>query len=160
MKHYDYDSIKNQAIKEQFVQREVITNISDMAEHLFSWEGDKYADWAEWENLYITRCPECGEPVNEWEEVKGEGYKCPHCGAIHEEKPENEPQEIKICEYWIVTPYLGEQLREKGEPVLKRWGGWIWGRTCTGQAISLDSVISSICYDMGILEGQPHEWKI
>ena len=31
MKHYDYDSIKN------FVQREVITNISDMAEHLFSW---------------------------------------------------------------------------------------------------------------------------
>ena len=164
MKHYDYDSIKNQAIKEQFVQREVKACI---------WEGDKYANWDEWENLYITRCPECGETVNEWEEVEaedvenpdeytgnngefyGEGYKCPHCGAIHEEKPEAEPQEI--YEYWIVTPWL---LMDKGEPVLKRSGGWIWGRTCTGQAILLDSVISSICYDMGILEGQPHEWKI
>ena len=158
MKHYDYDSIKNQAIKEQFVQREVITNISDMAEHLFSWDGDKYADWDEWENLYITRCPECGEPVNEWEEGEEEGYKCPFCGAIHEEEPEPEQQEI--YEYWIVTPWLGEKLMDKGEPVLKRSGGWIWGRTCTGQAILLDSVISSICYDMGILEGQPHEWKI
>ena len=159
MKHYDYDSIKNQAIKEQFVQREVKACISDMAEHLFSYDGDKYADWAEWENLYITRCPECGETVDEWEEVEGEGYKCPHCGAIHEEEPEAEPQE-KIYEYWIVTPWLGKKLRDKGEPVLERSGGWIWGRTCTGQAISLDSVISSICYDMGILEGQPHEWKI
>jgi len=149
MKHYNYNSIKNLAIKDQFVQREVIANISDMAEHL---------DWDEWENLYVTRCPKCGETVDEWEEVEGEGYKCPHCGAIHEEEPEPEPQEI--YEYWIVTPYLGEQLREKGEPILEHCGGWIWGRTCTGQAISLDSVISSICYEMGILEGQPHEWKI
>jgi DNA-directed RNA polymerase subunit RPC12/RpoP len=147
MKHYDYDSIKN------FVQREVITNISDMAEHLFSWEGDKYANWDEWENLYITRCPECGEVVTEpeWEEVEaedapnGEGYKCPHCSTLHNEKPEAEIQEI--YEYWIVSPWLGKRLRDKGEPVLERWGGWIWGRTCTGQMIFLDGVISAICYE-------------
>jgi DNA-directed RNA polymerase subunit RPC12/RpoP len=147
MKHYDYDSIKN------FVQREVITNISDMAEHLFSWEGDKYANWDEWENLYITRCPECGEVVTEpeWEEVEaedapnGEGYKCPHCSTLHNEKPEAEIQEI--YEYWIVSPWLGKRLRDKGEPVLERWGGWIWGRTGTGQVIALDSVISEICYE-------------
>ena len=151
MKHYDYNSSKNQTIKGQFVQREVYACISDMAEHLFSYEGDKYADWNEWENLYIARCPECGETVDY-------GVECPHCGAIYEEEPETEPQEI--YEYWIVSPWLGEKLRDKGEPVLERWSGWIWGRTCTGQAILLDSVISSICYDMGILEGQPHEWKI
>ena len=151
MKHYDYDSTKNQAIKDQFVQREVKACITDMSEHLFSWEGDKYANWDEWENLYITRCPECGEPY-------GEGYKCPHCGTIHEEKPEAELQEI--YEYWIVSPWLGKKLRDKGEPVLERWGGWIWGRTCTGQMILLDGVISAICYELGILEGQPHEWKI
>ena len=175
MKHYDYNSNKNQTIKDRFVQREIIACISDMAEHLFSYDGDKYANWDEWENLYVTRCPKCLEPVDEWEEVNeydvehidsdeianeymDYGVKCPHCGIIYEEEPETEPQEI--YEYWIVTPWLGEKLRDKGEPVLERWGGWIWGRTCTGQAILLDSVISSICYDMEILEGQPHEWKI
>ena len=86
------------------------------------------------------------------------GVKCPHCGAIHGEEPETEPQEI--YEYWIVSPWLGEKLKDKGEPILERWGGWIWGRTCTGQAILLDNVISEICYEMGILDGQPHEWKI
>ena len=175
MNYYDYNSSRNQTIKGQFVEREVMACISDMAEHLFSYEGDKYANWNEWENLYVTRCPECGETVDEWEEVEaedvenpdeytdnngefyGEGYKCPHCGAILEDEPETEPQEI--YEYWIVTPWLGKKLRDKGEPVLERWGGWIWGRTGAGQAILLDSVISSICHDMGILEGQPHEWK-
>ena len=164
MKHYDYNSSKNQTIKGQFVQREVCACISDMAEYLFSYDGDKYADWDEWENLYVARCQECGEIVEEWEEVEAaavenpDKYSCPHCGAIHEEEPETEPQEI--YEYWIVSPWLGEKLMAKGEPVLKRWGGWIWGRTCTGQAILLDNVISEICYEMGILEGQPHEWKI
>ena len=140
MSRYDYNSSKNLAIKDRFVQCEVIACISDMAEYLFGYDGDKYADWDEWENLYVTRCPECGEIVVEWEEVDendvvhiesddvaneymGYGVKCPHCGAIHEEEPEAEQQEI--YEYWIVTPWLGKKLREKGEPVLERCGGWI-----------------------------------
>jgi predicted RNA-binding Zn-ribbon protein involved in translation (DUF1610 family) len=170
MRHYDYNSSKNLAIKDRFVQREVIACISDMAEYLFGYDGDKYADWDEWENLYVTRCPECGEIVVEWVEADGNdvvewaevdendvasehtghGVKCPHCGAIHEEEPEAEPQEI--YEYWIVTPWLGKKLRDKGEPVLERSGGWIWGRTCTGQAILLDWVIHAICSDLGLLE--------
>ena len=175
MKHYDYNSSKNQVIKGQFVQREVYACISDMAEYLFGYDSDKYADWDEWENLYVTRCPECGEVVKDWDEVDEDdvkhiesddtaneymdyGVKCPRCGAMHEKEPEPELQEI--YEYWIVSPWLGEKLKAKGEPVLERWGGWIWGRTCTGQAILLDDVISAICYDMGILEGQPYEWKI
>lgn len=35
MKHYNYDSSKNQTIKGHFVQREVKACISDMAEYLF-----------------------------------------------------------------------------------------------------------------------------
>lgn len=177
MKRYNYDSSKNQTIKRQFVQREVYTCISDFAEHLFSHDGDKYADWDEWENLYIAHCPECGEVVKDWDEVNEEdveyiklisdeiangymdhGVKCPHCDALLHEVPEAEPQDI--FEYWIVSSWLGEKLREKGEPVLARGGGWIWGRTCTGQAILLDHVISEICYDMEILEGQAREWKV
>ena len=118
MKHYDFNSSKNQRIKEQFVEREV---------YAFSYDSDKYADWNEWENLYET-------------------------DALHFDQ--------EILEYWIVSPWLGEKLREKGEPVLERWGGWIWGRTCSGQAILLDNVISEICYEMEILEGQQYEWNI
>jgi len=174
MKDYNFNSSKNQTIKGQFVEREVRACISDMAEYLFSYDGDKYADWDEWENIYVTRCPECEKIVDEWKEVDENdvehfeedlaneyldyGVKCLHCGAIHEEEPETERQEI--YEYWIVSPWLGEKLMAKGEPVLKRWDGWIWGRTCTGQAILLDGVISEICYEMEILEGQPHEWEI
>jgi len=174
MKHYDFNSSKNQTIKGQFVEREICACISDMAEYLFSYDGDKYADWDEWENIYVTRCQECGEIVDEWKEVDENdiehleediadeyldyGVKCPHCGAIHEEEPEPETQEI--LEYWIVSPWLGEKLKDKGEPVLERWGGWIWGRTCSGQAILLDNVISEICYDLEILEGQLYEWNI
>jgi uncharacterized C2H2 Zn-finger protein len=175
MKRYDHNSSKNQTIKMQFVQREVYACISDFAEYLFSYDGDKYADWDEWENLYIAHCPECGEVVKDWNEVTEDdveylqsdtianeymdhGVKCPHCDEIFEEEPEAEPQDI--YEYWIVSSWLGEKLREKGEPVLARGGGWIWGRTCTGQAILLDHVISETCYDMEILEGQAREWKV
>ncbi len=179
MKRYDYNSSKNQSIKMRFVQREVYTCISDFAEYLFSHDGDKYANWDEWENLYVAHCPECGEVVKDkdWDEVNEDdveyikiisdeiangymdhGVKCPHCDALYAEEPEPEPQDI--YEYWIVSSWLGEKLKERGEPVLARGGGWIWGRTCNGQAILLDNVISEICYDMEILEGQAREWKV
>ena len=47
MSRYDYNSSKNLAIKDRFVQCEVIACISDMAEYLFGYDGDKYADWDE-----------------------------------------------------------------------------------------------------------------
>ena len=64
-----------------------------------------------------------------------------------------------IYEYWIVTPWLGKKLKDKGELVYETWGGWIWGRTCTGQPILLDSIISSTCHaHIGILKA-PDEIK-
>jgi hypothetical protein len=70
---------------------------------------------------------------------------------------ETEPQEV--FEWWIVSPNLYYKLQKRGEPVIKSYGQCYWGRTTTGQAILLDSVISEICQEMGILEGQPNEWK-
>lgn len=56
---------------------------------------------------------------------------------------EEEPQEI--FEYWLISLSLANDLERKGEPVAKVGGvGYIWGRTCTGQAISMDSVIQEI----------------
>ncbi|MEZ4621175.1 MAG: hypothetical protein R2867_37525 [Caldilineaceae bacterium] len=52
----------------------------------------------------------------------------------------------EIYEWWVVSDWLAEKLEEQGEAMLiNDFGKW-WGRTCTGQAIYLDSVIEEI-YD-------------
>lgn len=70
---------------------------------------------------------------------------------------ETEAQEI--FEWWAVSSYLFEQLKAKGHPVVDAGSCYIWGRCTTGQAILLDHVISEICAEMEILEGQPNAWK-
>lgn len=165
------DSDINQRIKQKLVNREILACVSDMVEHLFDYEGRKMALWDEWENLYISVCPECGAHVPESEQDQLEfsedeaklfgdnAWKCPYCGHVQEIEPDTEMQEI--YEYWIVTPWFGKKLRNIGEPVFERWGGWIWGRCCTGQSISLDYSISEIAYGMEILDGMANckSWK-
>lgn len=128
-----------------FVCQEVYTCISDLAEFLFDWDGDKYASFDEWENLYESCCPQCGEVINP---TDNEAIKCPYCDcAIDADNFDIYPKEI--CEYWLVSPYLGEKLRECGEATFKRHGAWFWGRTCSGQAIALDEVIINIALNGG-----------
>lgn len=51
----------------------------------------------------------------------------------------------EIYEYWIVSDYLAEKLERHGEVIEKDFYGLtIWGRTCTGQSITMDSVIQKI----------------
>jgi hypothetical protein len=58
-----------------------------------------------------------------------------------------EPYTNGAYEHWLVTGWLATKLEAKGEMVLKDFYGLtIWGRSCTGQAICLDSVIQEI-YD-------------
>lgn len=199
------NSSKDQSIKSKFVNREICACISDIADHLFDWEGEKFASYDELENFYKKKCMRCGsgeiEEMDELPEVQktDAGWVCPVCGTEYEiadyeneeeaklaaleccgcddesntfykcwcgeiftedsyNELDDEPQEV--YEWWIVTPWFGEKLKEHGEVVLERWGGWIWGRCCTGQAIYLDDVIDDICSGMCILEGQDHEWEV
>lgn len=69
---------------------------------------------------------------------------------------EAEPQEI--FEWWLVSDFLCRKLKEKGYPVIECES--IWGRTTTGQAISIDWVIEQIAREMEILEGQKYEWEV
>lgn len=51
----------------------------------------------------------------------------------------------EIYEYWLVSEWLSDQLNEFQEPIAKNFYGFnVWGRTCTGQSITLDRVFSSI----------------
>ena len=61
----------------------------------------------------------------------------------NEETGESEPQEV--LEWWIVSKWFYEKLKEQGEVVVSYDGfNHFWGRTCSGQAISMDSVIEHI----------------
>lgn len=82
------------------------------------------------ENLYIT------------DEETAQDYGFASLEAMQESGEDQQ----EIYEWWFVSRWLYERLRAEGEPVLDSDYGYLWGRTCTGQAISLDSVIERI-YD-------------
>jgi hypothetical protein len=49
----------------------------------------------------------------------------------------------EILEYWAVSSWLADKLRERGEAVASAYQD-IWGRCTSGQAIRLDGVIRGI----------------
>ena len=55
---------------------------------------------------------------------------------------EGEPEEA--LEHWLVSEWLAKRLLEEGEMVIEFLGLTIWGRTTSGQAIYIDSVIEDI----------------
>lgn len=66
----------------------------------------------------------------------------------------------EVFEWWAVSDWFGEKLKEKGEVVIDSiWGKTYWGRCTTGQAICLDGVIFDIAYDMRILKGMEYSWE-
>jgi hypothetical protein len=76
--------------------------------------------------------------------------------SFEESTEESEPSEI--FEWWAVSEFLYRKLKEQGYCVLDAGSCYVWGRCTTGQAILLDGVITRICADMGILEGQSNSW--
>ena len=54
-----------------------------------------------------------------------------------------------IMEWWLVTPYMVELLKEKGEVILAAYDCFWWGRQTSGQALYMDWVIQRIAEQMG-----------
>lgn len=52
-----------------------------------------------------------------------------------------DPYIHEVYEHWLVDSYFAEQLRAAGEVVFEFQNMTIWGRTTTGQSISIDGVI-------------------
>ena len=60
-----------------------------------------------------------------------------------------EPEHREALEHWIVSDWLADRLAERGEMVSHDLHGLtVWGRCCSGQAISLDGVICAIYDDL------------
>ena len=71
-----------------------------------------------------------------------------------------EPYESEALEHWAVSTWIGEKLEKRDEMIGELFDITIWGRTCSGQAIALDSVWWEIAYEMEILKGQKRAWMI
>lgn len=110
-------------------------------------------------------CPVCGEVHEDIEEaVECCGghttvYVCENCGTVFSDIDELNYGAPDVFEWWAVSCWFGEKLKDKGEIVIESYGKSYWGRTCTGQSICLDSVIADIASDMGILQGMEHDWS-
>lgn len=86
-------------------------------------------------------------------------HRCSDCGKVYNDDQFEELFDDcrEVFEWWIVTPWLASKLAERGEKVID--GEKIWGRCTTGQSVEMDNVISTICADIGILNGQEHDWS-
>ena len=159
---------KNSAIMDKLVGREVYCCMTMEMEYMLRrvWEGDNDNPFDESDlyEIYEKICDECDcTSFVETENEDGETvYECTSCGKLFtEEEYDNLDEERReIYEWWAVSRWFGEKLREQGCFVIESYGKSYWGREGTGQAISLDGCVCKIAYGMEILEGQKYEWDV
>ena len=138
-----------------FVDRNLYYCVSPLIHHLAQNEGDEYHDeiltvctqddWqgaAEdmgWEQFTDKFGANCYRDISDSQTWAGGGWQelC--------EEFDIDPHLSEAYEHWIVSDHLATKLEAEGEMVSRDIHGLtVWGRTCTGQAILLDYVISQI----------------
>jgi len=176
----DYDSVKNQEIKRRFVEREVIYNVSTLIYELA--KKAEVLDSEDYEELmriiekpdYETAVeddPNChvqySKKLDGYVWINKDTHEISESFGTYDEACEGCVQAngldydyLEIYEHWIVSDFLARKLKAYGEAVGEILGLTVWGRATTGQAIYLDYVISRICEDLEILEGQRYEWEV
>ena len=172
----------NQDIKGKFVAREIYCNVNSLVEYCLNKgygdpespvsvdELENYYSYPEYFGTYAKfeggsedqrdeEIERLKELINDIEEENGNPDFIERINEEIEELEnlESEPQDV--FEWWAVSEYLYRKLKEKGHVVCDCGSCYVWGRTTTGQAILLDGVISEICSDMEILEGQANDWN-
>ena len=155
----NWNSSVNQEIKGAFVGREVIHSANEMIYNLQNQEAFRdeiwelfYStpDWGNMKEYFIGNLEEDEEKeICEYFNVEsiteiGEQELCEYADVDYDY--------YEPYEFWIVTDWLGDKLKENGQIVQEFMGFTIWGRLTTGQAILLDSVISKICEDLDLLK--------
>jgi hypothetical protein len=179
----DYNSTQNQQIKGQFVDKHIYAGATQIVEFVlhagagnedapFQYEELEDTNYFEGNDGAIYSPEEKEEQLEEWkrelEEVEDKLLEDEANADLLEMQnklmsdieslEDAEQQFMEIYEWWIVSRYLGEKLKQHHQPVLEDGQNYYWGRCTTGQAILLDAVISRICEEMQILHGQKHSW--
>ncbi len=129
---------------DSFVFREIYACQTGLIEEVFKQQiftvDDVYNLYREFDGQLpsVNTCAECQIAFSCLDSETGECESCFEANQM--------PQEI--FEWWLVSPWLGKKLLLEGEPVIDNGYGTWWGRTTTGQAISLDDVIEKIFTDL------------
>ena len=122
------EKLKDQEKLKDFINNNIIACQSYLVDEMLKKEIFSYDDIV---NLCLT-----DEQLKKYYGYEGKG-------EIEEARYRGEDMQ-EIFEWWLCDDWMLEKLEERGEPILKTdFGSW-WGRTCTGQAILLDSVIENI----------------
>ena len=124
-------NIKKQQKLSDFVSREVYVNQTMLIGELMK---DDKIELEDVKNYFKTD-----------KELKDNGYKTK---KERKEARDNGEDVNEIYEWWAVSGWLLDKLEAKGAPVLRTDLGEWWGRTTTGQAISMDWVIEQIFDDL------------
>lgn len=150
------DKDPNQVSVEEFVQRiikhDVFVNQSYLVEHLLNSSGVCMDDV---ENYYPTFIDEstggtCEICHSEDVDLNAEGV-CEECFDS-----QREPQEI--FEWWAVSDWLKGQLIQEDAPILDCDFGTWWGRTETGQCLTMDWHLKQIARRvLGVKDGDSDE---
>jgi len=161
----DYNSTTNQNIKGDFIGKHIFVNVNEMMQHILQSE-----DKGDYEDEIMNVCSqpnyedaatyqgwEYNEENEEWTNPESENTYTDLQTLCDDENIDYDY--FEAYEFWAVDEFLGRKLKEEGEMVEDIFGLTVWGRCTTGQAILLDYVISQICEDLDILEGQASDWS-
>ncbi len=127
-----------------FVSREIYACQSALIEEalkqqIFSFdEIDNFYRPFDGKLLSPSICMRCSKEFHCLDSETGE---CESCFTDNQQAQE-------IFEWWLVSPWFGKKLLIEGEPVIDNDYGIWWGRTTTGQAISIDYIINKIYEDV------------
>lgn len=130
---------------------------SDMIEVEYYPEADPGEEYA---------CPICGSVYGSQEEAASccDGvtvFQCQNCSKmIHEDEYDAMISDSvgKQMEWWGVTDWLAKKLQALGETVITTPP--IWGKIPSELQVHEEDAILEVCKEIGILEGQPHEWEL
>lgn len=61
---------------------------------------------------------------------------------------------LEVYEHWVVTDWLASKLRGHDEVVFEFAGLTVWGRTTTGQSVSMDYVIERVAAEVSACNTQ------
>lgn len=180
----DFNSSKNQNIKGQFVDKHIYACMTTMVEYVLAKSyDDTEAPFSneEIDNLVYFEDAngneysqdEKDEQLEKWQDELDAVKLLLESDSENEEYLKSEEsleeqiynletadeQYNEIYEWWVCSHWVSTKLAAYGQTILHDGNNSYWGRCNTGQAILLDLVISRICADIEILEGQKNAWE-
>lgn len=134
----EYNKEDSESVRQEknriLVDREVFICFSYPMQELLEKEVISFEDM---ENLYLSYEQIKESSLRDWDKIGDEEEEIQ---AIRD----NGEDMQEIYEYYIVSEWFYDKLKQLNEPVIEWAGVYIWGRTCTGQSICLDYTIDEI----------------